>query len=191
MKTLSTFALLGVAALSLAACGSSGTSDLAQFDDEQALFDAIDNGELAEVDTSTRTGTATLNGAVGVDVSNEEQEVEVVGNLTITADFDADTATGTASDFGAYDGDGNLLDGGDLGGSMDVTNGAISGTDFTADLDGTLVSEGDDFTFDLTMDGGFYDNDGDLAVAGEVTGTMLDVVEDVTDDVDGGFVATE
>ncbi|WP_375280246.1 hypothetical protein [Pseudooctadecabacter sp.] len=41
------------------------------------------------------------------------------------------------------------------------------------------------------MDGGFYDNDGDLAVAGEVTGSMLDVSDGGTDDVDGGFVATE
>lgn len=193
MTSLKTMALLGTAAFALSACLGGGSADNEEFQDEFDLFSALSAGELASIDTGARTGTATMTGAVAVNVETDDgEEVEVLSPLTLEADFDADTATGSANDFNAYDVDGNIVEGGDLDGSMAVTNGAISGDEFTADLDGTLTNDDNSsFVFDLEMDGGFYDNNGTTVVGGDVNGTLFDVDFGTTDTIEGGFVASE
>ena len=203
-------ALLGSAALAISACsnGSGGGSDggggsgglgasagesLTDYDDLSDLLDEITDDNLTDVDTTARTGTATLTGALGIGDLGDDEDLTLIGDLTINANFDTDTATGSATGFTLFNEDTDEVDrNGDVTETLTMSNGTISGTDFDADMDGTLTNAGDDFAVDLEMDGGFYDNGGDLVVGGEVTGTIVEVGSgDVPENVEGGFVATE
>lgn len=193
MKTMSLIVLLGTTGLTLAACGSSG-GDAAfdSFQDDIALSNAIEDGELAGVDTSTRTGTATMTGAIGIGDLGDDEELELIGELSVQADFDSDTASGSASNFGIYEEDtGRLAEDGQVSGSLTMSNGTISGQDFDADMNGRLTNAGDDFDLGLALDGKFYDRGGDLVVGGDVTGTITDVGSLDVQNVEGGFVASE
>ena len=78
--------------------------------------------------------------------------------------------TGTASDFGLYDGDDNLES--EIGGSLAI-DGTITGSTMSADATGTLTEGSDDFNVALTMDGTFYEDSADrLYVEGDVGGTI-------------------
>lgn len=197
------WALMGASALALSACGGSsggGSDDLGasqgetsdQYDDLRDLFEDTQDGTLSTVDTSTRTGQATLTGAVELNDVGEDEDLDLIGDLSITADFDADTATGQATGFTLFDIDTGEAES-DVSGSLALSNATISGTDFDADLGGTLENEGDDFDVQLGLDGQFYDNNGDLVVAGTADGTISDAgsTPSADDAVSGGFIATE
>jgi hypothetical protein len=168
--------------------GASAGENLADYEDLAALSEQIDEGQLAASDTTSRAGTATFTGAIGLGELGDDGDLELVGDLSIDANFDANTATGSATGFTIFNGDTDGVEG-DVGGTLTLDNGTINGTDFDATLAGTLTESGDNFDFDLLLDGGFYDNNGDLIVGGDVIGTMDD--GGTIESVEGGFVAVE
>ncbi|MEG3663384.1 MULTISPECIES: hypothetical protein [Celeribacter] len=184
---LFTMAALAAATLPLAAClggGGDNDGDLPEnFEEIADLYDAAEAGELDEASEEMMSGTATLAGAIAFEDLGEGGELEAIGELSLTADFTNDEVTGTADNFALYVTDTDEVEA-TLSGSLDV-DGDISGTTMTASLQGDLVEGGDSNVVDMTMDGTFYDVDGDLAVAGEVYGWIDD------EEADGGFAAIE
>lgn len=168
--------------------GASAGESLKDYDDLAALSEQIDDGQLAASDTTSRAGTATLTGAIGIGELGDDENLELVGDLSIDANFDTNAATGSATGFTVFNGDTDGVEG-DVSGTLTMANGTINGADFDATMAGTLTEGGDDFEFDLLLDGGFYDNGGDLVVGGDVTGSMID--GDDVESVEGGFVAVE
>jgi len=181
-----TMAALAAATLPLAAClGGGGDSDgdlPENFEEIAALYDAAEAGKLEEASEEMMSGEATLTGAIAFEDLGEDGELEAIGELALTADFTNNEVTGTADSFALYVTDTDEVEAG-LSGSLDV-DGSISGTDMVADLWGTLTDD-EDHDIDMTMDGTFYDADGDLAVAGDVYGWIDD------EEADGGFAAIE
>lgn len=192
MKKFTTLAILGTTIFALTACGSGEDSpfgastgeSLTDYDAADALLTDILDGNLTATDTTSRTGAVTMTGAVGVGELGDDENLTVIGDLVIEADFDTDTATGEATGFTLFDDDTDGVES-DIGGTLTLTGGTISGTDFDANLDGTLTEYEDSFGVALILDGTFADNGGDLVVGGDVTGTIDG------DDVNGGFVASE
>lgn len=162
---------------------------MTDYDELADLSDDFDNGLLTAQDTSARTGTATLTGAVGIGELGDDGNLTAVGDLLISADFDTDTATGSADGWTLFDEDTDAVES-DLAGSLTLSGGTISGSDFDADLNGTLTEGEEDFDLALTLDGGFFDNGGDLGVAGELTGTITDP-DGFDEAASGGFAAVE
>lgn len=191
-------ALVGSSLLGLAACsGSGGSVDLgasagespSDYDDLAALLTDIENGVLTPEDTSAQTGAVTMTGAVAVDELGEDANLTLVGDLVMTADFDTDTASGSADGFTLFNDTTDSVES-DVTGALTMSGGTITGSAFDATMSGTLVNEGDDFGVDLTLDGSFYDNVGNLAVGGGLTGTIANPDGGI-DAVAGAFVATE
>ncbi|MBU2888875.1 hypothetical protein [Celeribacter halophilus] len=186
---LFTMAALAAATLPLAAClGGGGDNDVdlpENFEELTDLYDAAEAGELEEASEEMMSGTATLAGAIAFeDLGEEGGEVfEAIGELALTADFDENTITGTADNFALYVSDTDELEG-TLSGELTV-DGDITGTTMEASLQGDLVEGGDSNVVDMTMEGTFYDANGDLAVTGEVYGYIDD------EEADGGFAAIE
>jgi len=183
--------------MSMAACssssdgglGASAGENIADYDDLDAILVDIENGALAAEDTSARTGVATMDGAIGLSDLGEDGDLTLVGDMTIAANFDTDIATGSADGFTVFNEDSGNVDS-DVGGTLTMEGGTISGSDFDATMNGTLTENGDRFDLALTLDGGFYDNGGDLVVGGDVNGTITDADGDVETST-GGFIATE
>ncbi|EKE71966.1 MULTISPECIES: hypothetical protein [Roseobacteraceae] len=173
---LFTLAALSAASLSLAACGGSSVdgdmsdTDLpTKYDSLEGLVASAEAGDLDPASGAMMTGTATMSGALGVGDLGDDGNLEALGDLALTADFTGGTVTGTADNFALYDQDTQAVEA-ELSGSLTI-NGSITGTGMTADADGTL-NDGEDHLVDLVMDGTFYDYEGDLAVYGDVTGTI-------------------
>lgn len=182
-------AALAASTLSLAACmGSSGDGDMSEVDlperynNLEGLVSAAENEELDEASESQMTGTATLSGALAISDLGDNEDLEAIGDLALTADFTGGTVTGTADNFGLYNEDTQDLDTA-LSGSLDI-EGDITGTALLADAWGTLTDD-EDHSVDLAMDGTFYDYEGDLAVYGDVSATIDG------EDYEGGFAAIE
>lgn len=182
---LYTMAALAIATLPLAAClGSGGSEDNSlpdNYDEVSDISDAAENDELTEASDELMSGTATLSGAIAIADVGEDDEFEVIGELSLTANFTTDEVTGTADSFGFYDEDDEFA--ASLTGSLDI-DGDISGTSMTADMTGTLTDD-EDHDVDMYLDGTFYEYDGALAVAGDLSGTIDD------EEYDGGFAAIE
>ncbi|MGJ8530434.1 hypothetical protein [Maritalea sp.] len=179
---LYTMAALAVATLPLAAClGSEDSSLPDSYDEASDIYDAAENDELTEASDELMSGTATLSGAIGISDIGDDEDLEAIGELSLTADFTNGEVTGSAYSFGIYDGDGELDT--SLTGSLDI-DGDISGTSMTADLTGTL-SDDEEHDIDMDMEGTFYEYDGALAVAGDLSGTIDD------EEYEGGFAALE
>ena len=193
------FCILAAASLVLTACGSSSTtvplsqgnlvtfpaaggaasgalaaSDVAGLGTAfQTLFDALDDGSV-DLTSQTLSGTANFNGYIGVQGENENDGV--IGNLTISANFDTNTVTADATDFAEFDFTDQAnpvavstigVEGGTLTGT-----GAITGTGFTSTLDGSVTINSNSFVLDGLMDGAFVDNGSTLATVGVVSGTL-------------------
>ena len=178
----------GAAALSLSACLGSeeegGAVIPAEYASLETLYNAIDEGELEQASASLMTGSATMTGVVVISDIGESEDMQAAGDLSLTADFDGGTASGSATSFELYSqADGSAIDDGALSGTLTVS-GVVGNGGMSADLDGTL-SDDDDHVIDMTMNGTFYDNSGDVAVQGDVTGTIDGEY------YEGGFVATE
>lgn len=185
-----TLAVLSTATLTLAACAGSSSDDSttedanlpAQYQDLEGLVDAVEDDSLEEASASMMTGTAQLSGAMEISDLGEDGELVALGDLALTADFTGGTVTGTADAFSIYVDATNEVET-DLDGSLAI-NGSITGTSLTATAGGTL-SDDEDHIVDMAMDGTFYDYEGDLAVYGDMTGTIDGEAES------GGFAAIE
>ena len=178
----------GAAVLSLSACLGSedeeGAVIPAEYASLETLYNAIDEGELEQASAALMTGSASMTGVVVISDIGESEDMQAVGDLSLTADFDSGTASGSATSFELYsENDGSAISGGALSGTLTVA-GAVGNGGMSADLDGTL-SDDEDHLVDMTMNGTFYDNAGDVAVQGDVSGTIDG------ENHDGGFVATE
>ncbi|MBU2935533.1 MULTISPECIES: hypothetical protein [Pacificibacter] len=180
---LYTMAALAVATLPLAACLGSEDNELPDnYEEVSSLYEAVQNEELEVASEELMSGTATLSGAIAIADLGEDEDLEAIGALTLTANFTTDKVTGTADSFALYEYDTSEVEA-SLTGSLDI-EGDISGTSMTADLEGTLTDD-EDHDVALTMDGTFYDSDGALAVVGDIEGMIDD------DSVEGGFAAIE
>jgi hypothetical protein len=191
-------AALAAATLPLAAClggGGDNDGDLPEnFEEIADLYDAAEDGELEEASEDMMSGEATLAGALVIfDVGeDDEEELEVIGDLTLDANFTTNEVTGGATNFGIYNEDEELEE--TIAGSLEV-EGEITGTTMTADFWGTLTDDEDHYVnMQTTEEGGtFYDADGDLAVVGDIEGTINDENEgaSIDDYYEGAFVAIE
>lgn len=117
---------------------------------------------------------------------------EVIGNLTVNANFDSSTVTTEADGFAEFNTSDldNIVPANSLnitGGSMSG-NGTIVGSTMTSSLDGTLIRDDGNITnvIDTTLLGSFYDNGGTMVVGGAVLGTIDGAPFD-----NGGFVVSE
>lgn len=176
------------AALTLAACGDSSDSAEdyevpAGYEDLAGLIEANDNDELGEATAAQMSGTATLEGAMAIYDIGEDEDLELIGDLAMTADFTNSTVDGTADGFDLYDVEsGTPVEA--ITGSLTV-DGVIMGSLFEATADGTLSDSEDDYGFELDMTGEFADYEGDLAATGDIEGEIDGEYHE------GGFVAVE
>ncbi len=185
MKSLKLVPLM-VAASIVAGCSSSGGGSYSFNDVVGKLRTIEENPDAVEqIAADDLPSSAEMTGFVGVET---DEDAAVIGDVTATADFDAGTLTGTASNFTEYEISGtedNLtgervqnLDGTlDLDGT--ITSGALE-TTFTGDLTGTLTGTTDepgtetDLTADVDLEvaGNFGTMDGTLIAVGEVEGDV-------------------
>ena len=165
MQTKFTRVSLPILALcSLAACGGGGGSE------SRPSFEELSAGETAmatridaldATETMPTTGSTIYNGYLNVSTSVGG---DILGEITMNADFDDNGITGTASNFA--DANGGLYDG-----SVGL-NGTISGNGFSGGLAGTLTDQ-DDELLAVTgeIDGGFLGANAE-AISAEVEGTI-------------------
>lgn len=116
------------------------------------------------------TGTATLNGRLGGNMSGDADGV-LLGDLALTSNFATNSVTGAVTNINTFNDDDtpDQLLKGDL-----TVNGTISGTGLTANANGTLTGvdggfKGDSVT-NLNLNGTYRQNGTGLAVTGDVTG---------------------
>lgn len=173
--------------------GGSGGETLAGYADLEALLTRIQTNDLTPEDTSGRTGSVSMAGAIGVDGLGEAGNLTLIGDLAMTANFDTDTAAGSATGFTLFNSDTEQVEA-DVTGTLPMSNGTISGTDFDANMNGTLsIGSGvysGDYGMATVLDGRFYDDNGTLVVGGDVSAT-IDNPDNTTDTRQGGFAATE
>ena len=191
LKIAGSLALIGA----LTACGSNGSDDTpggpvtyTNFADISADADALsgtyveDDGTLlatrtleAELPT---TGAVEYNGFVTGDVGGSS----LVGQIALTADFDGDAISGTASNF-------IHETAGDYTGTLDAT-GAVSATapvgvpQFSATLEGDLTNAGTIHATTIALEGDFLGTD-----YGAIGGEALGLVG--ADFVSGNFAAEQ
>lgn len=202
MKKSAILVLVGTGLLALTACSSSGGGmspggsaggNLADYASLQALLAQIQNDTLTPEDTGSRTGSVSMTGAIGVDGLGEAGNLTLIGDLAMTANFDTDTAAGSATGFTLFNSDTEQVEA-DVTGTLPMSNGTISGTDFDANMNGTLsIGSGvysGDYGMATVLDGRFYDDNGTLVVGGDVSAT-IDNPDNTTDTRQGGFAATE
>lgn len=190
MKKQVKYLVLVGAAAALAGCGGSGGATLTTGPNYADLVTRADAAAVGIVDldsgvvTSPSTavpdsGTADYKGYVQGDLGGGE----LIGELSLTADFANAEITGTATNFqhsdrGAYAG---VL-------YMDDTHGGVAGTiedrdpAITTDaivasgiLAGTLTNGGVDYAASISLDGNFVGGDSDTdpsAIAGIATGKV-------------------
>ncbi len=211
MSKVNNFGVLLASSFLVSACS---TADFAA-EDAVARGIEIANGIFDETITEMNPedlpeGVAVLNGAMALVTESSlpgplaaavEQDV-AVGDLTLTANFDASTIVGEATDFGLYnivfDDEALTLTSMELDhlfdGSLDV-DGDIAGSGFLADLTGTLedntgVDQGT-YDVDALMTGAFFDDDGSLLAAGFVEGGVIatPILGDFDEGPDGLFGA--
>lgn len=181
------FILAAGATLALAACGGSsgggGSADVslpAQFADLEAVVAAGEAGNLAEAPANMLAGTASLSGGFGVGDLGDDQNLELLGDMSLSADFDQGRLTGSAENFALYDQDSNeAVD--DISGSLTIA-GNIAGATINADASGVL-SDNEDHAVEMAMDGSFYQYDGNLVAYGDTAGTIDG------EQYEGGFAA--
>ncbi len=148
--------------LSVAACAKPKSNTISQQDfiDLQNVYTEIE--DLA-VDTNPAdmpdSGTATYNGYM---TGSPSSDVDVVAELEITADFDAGTLDGSATNVNLLADASSDLETQVLTGTLDVT-GSFAGTVMTADVTGDLGGsvQGFDATFvtDVGLEGDFMSSD--------------------------------
>lgn len=198
---------LMVSALALSAIAGCASP----FDKAQDLYEALGNGyppenfdPLAPADMPE--GRAKMEGVfAGTTLYNSPNEM-YIGDLEMTADFDADTIDGTVDDVREYELANVCLTDGlgasgcsaeelqRLDGSLDMT-GTIAGNTFLWDATGDLSGEfnGSETTaeLDLEGEGEFGTVDGDLTAIGRTTAGSTITIDGVPTQPFGYFAAQE
>lgn len=145
----------------------------------------INNGTLT---TTTPTGQATMAGYMGIsNINPQDTSATAIGRLNMNVDFGAGTVTGSATDFGLYNGSPLTAQSGTTG-SLNVA-GTVSGSGISAGATGTLSDGSSNSDFNLQLNGSFYDDAGTLTTVGDVSGTMTGGGS--TNNVGGAFYATK
>ena len=189
-----------VIAVALSACGSSSISG---FEDLGNKADAVtkrvdeiggDDPESGIYTNKTEAqempteGTASYAGFAGFWLNDDQQQVRtdmaendtpvLAAELNLVADFATSKISGSMTNFQISE------EGNSVNGTIDVSDGSISGGNLLADLSGNLNGNVDgqeeEHTFTGTMDGTFL-GDGAEAVVGGIEGSLSD----------GTFVAGE
>lgn len=199
MKIFNRIAPLSVIAISLTGClGSSGgvSSDAiipAEFAHLGDVLAALDNGELPEASSEQLTGSATMVGAVSIDDVDDANTLNLIGDLSMTMNFNDGTLSGTASGFDLYESaTGDAISDGVLTGALNVS-GTVVGTGLTGNMNGTLLEEHNidtltdnhNHNIEMAMGGTIFNNSGALVASGDMSGTIDGEAQT------GGFVVTE
>ncbi len=185
-----------VAAGVMAGCSDTSFDSQASYDDLVDEFDDIaERGEdLDYTDPASlpTSGGATYEGVMGLDTYNSASDLEgvpeeILGEMTLNADFASSSVSGEVDDFVTPDDD-------RVDGSLDISNGVIDRTvdvdlfyTYGFDLNGTLTTEeGTDFDVDAEGAGDFFGS-GHQQAGGIVEGVISS--DSGTALVEGGFVA--
>jgi hypothetical protein len=161
-------ALSSIAILSLMSACSSSSSGNQSFDQlatkGQNIITKYEDADLTPESEMPTVGTATYNGVAAfssvADAEYIAENADAVAALRLEANFGDSTIGGKMDNFVDYD---NVR----APGSVQVTNGTISGNAFNADLDGDITIEGEAVTVSGDMAGGFLGADAN-AVAGAI-----------------------
>ncbi len=171
----------GILILAVSACSTPLTSTITNEDlaEIQALNTAIE--DLA-VDTNPGdvpdNGTATYSGYMTTSAGNDSN---IVGDLNLTADFDAGTVSGTADNINLLLSPNPDVNSQSLAGSLNVSNGTITGTAIAADLTGNLSGVASGLNATLSAD---LDLNGEI-MSSSVDGTSSDIITGgITGDID-------
>ena len=200
MTYLKMFAVVGMLPV-LAGCGSQdggitfapvGSGPITKseienvYDDLNRLGNQVDSSDVRLVRPDV--AVATYNGFVGFDLDSANS---VTGRISMVADFSSNNVTGSAGNFSVFD---NTIDPTDpvenLSGTVPVSNGAITGTAMTADLNGSVVASTGTYIVNSSLSGQFADISGQSVVAGEVSGS-LNNPDTSTTVINGGFLAVQ
>lgn len=136
--------------------------------------------------TTTGSGVVDMTGYLGVsEVGNEDESI--VGNMSLTVDFDVQDVTGSVGDIAVYDTTGDtpvrIVD---MTGTLTLTGGA-AGSGFAADVTGVISDGSENYTLDLDLGGDLYDVDGTKTYVGGVNGSYFDSTGTTT--LEGEFLA--
>ena len=200
MTYLKMFAVVGMLPV-LAGCGSQdggitfapvGSGPITKseienvYDDLNRLGNQVDSSDVRLVRPDV--AVATYNGFVGFDLDSANS---VTGRISMVADFSSNNVTGSAGNFSVFD---NTIDPTDpvenLSGTVPISNGAITGTAMTADLNGSVVASTGTYIVNSSLSGQFADISGQSVVAGEVSGS-LNNPDTSTTVINGGFLAVQ
>lgn len=173
-----------------AGSGALSTGEVSQLADAfDALSDALEADTYAAPVTRP-TGSVMMTGYIGINEPSDPDFV-TIGNLSITADFDAAMGgiSGTAGDFRTFDNTGPdpVVDA-DLGGTLTIT-GDNSGNGFTATATGDLTSGMDTLNVDLNLSGDLFDVEGAPTYVGSVSGDFDVNGDNAANALEGDFVA--
>lgn len=144
-------------------------------------------GEFDDLNTTNATtttlpvGGATYSGTMGFEV---DEDAFFVGDLVMAADFDSRSFDGTYSDISGVNEDGDTLN---VVGSVPVmtTIGSdAEGVTFAGTAEGDVTLEGDNYRFNVRLNGAFGGDNADIALA-DVEGNIFDYSDDSYDDVFG------
>jgi len=156
------------------------------YDDLNRLGNQVDSSDVRLVRPDV--AVATYNGFVGFDLDSANS---VTGRISMVADFSSNNVTGSAGNFSVFD---NTIDPTDpvenLSGTVPISNGAITGTAMTADLNGSVVASTGTYSVSSSLSGQFADISGQSVVAGEVSGS-LNNPDTSTTVINGGFLAVQ
>ncbi|WP_438955101.1 hypothetical protein [Cognatiyoonia sp.] len=127
-----------------------------------------------------------MTGYLGVsEVGNEDKSI--VGNMSLTVDFDVQDVTGSVDDIAVYDTTGDtpvrIVD---MTGTLTLT-GSAAGSGFAADVTGVISDGSENYTLDLDLGGNLYDVDGTNIYVGGVNGSYFDSACTMT--LEGEFLA--
>lgn len=185
-----------VAALSACSSGGGGTVAVPSnsaypgtIEGLRSALSVVQSGDVQIAPEMDRTGTAEMNGIVGVDLT---LETVLLGDASVTANFDDQSLRGTATNFTEYeyaatyqsngDVDPNSIVGTELenyDGTLDIV-GDLNGTEVTGTMTGVvsgMIDDGQGGRTELVADvdtnlfGSVVERDGTLGVLAEVDGS--------------------
>jgi hypothetical protein len=148
--------LSSMAIVSLLSACSGGSGSSQSFDQlatkGQNIIEKYQDADLTPEAAMPTSGTATYNGVAAFsDVPDAEyiaENAEAVAALRLEANFGNNTISGKMDNFVDYDNE-------RADGSVQITNGSISGNTFNANLNGSLTVDGDTASVTGDMAGGF------------------------------------
>ena len=117
-------------------------------------------------------GSAVYDGVVAYSFSSFDpvqiaQNPDTLSNLELRANFGSGTVSGSATNFrSAY--------GIDIDGALNISNGAIRGSEFAADLGGTLREDGVNVTYNGELAGGFLGESANAVAGGGAANAFVD-----------------